>query len=108
MVYRSWPWCRSQSRSAESGRRSKLDVQVVGDGSGLAGQDEAGLSILGFEDVTRRHLDLAGNDGAHTRTAMAFAARVGYVDTCREQNIDKRGLRRPIDPVPLAVEIYFS
>jgi hypothetical protein len=108
MVYRSWPWRRSRSRSAELGRPSKLDVHRVGDGSGLAGQDEAGLTILGFEDVVRRHVDLTGYDGAHARPAVAFATRMGRIDACREQNIDKRRTRRPVNAMAMSVEIHFS
>jgi hypothetical protein len=97
-----------QSRSAELREPSKLDVHRVGDGPGLAGQDEARLTILGFEDVVRCHVDLTGDDGAHARSAATFAARVGHVDTCSEHHVNKRGLPRPIDATPLSVEFHFS
>lgn len=65
MVYRNLPWPRSQSRSAEP-PLSKLDVHRVGDGPGLARQDQAGPTILGLKYVARTHVDLAGHDAAHT------------------------------------------
>jgi hypothetical protein len=108
MVYRRWPWRRSQSRSAEPGRPSKFDADLVGERAGLAGQDETGLTILGFEDIARRHVDITGDDGAHARAAVSFAARVGHVDTLREQHVDERRLPWPSDAMPIPVEFHFS
>ncbi len=81
---------------------------VSDDGSGLAGQDEAGLTILGFEDIIGRHVDFTGNDAAHARAAPPFAARVGHVDARRHHHVDECGLRRPIEAMPLSVEIHVS
>jgi cation diffusion facilitator CzcD-associated flavoprotein CzcO len=83
-------------------------VHRVRDGSGLAGQDEAGLTVLGFEDVVRRHVDFTGYDGAHARTAPPFAARMRHVDARVQQHVDKRGLLWPTDEMPMSVEIHFS
>jgi hypothetical protein len=108
MVYRSSPWRRRQSQSAEPGRPSKLDPHVVGDWSGLAGQDQTGLTVLGFEDIARRHVDLTGNDGAHARAAVSLSARVGHVDARREQHIDEGGWPWPRDAMALSVECHVS
>ena len=108
MVYRRWRSRRRQSQSADLGLWSKLDVHLVGDRSDLAGQDEAGLTILGFEDVVRRHVDLTGNDGAHTRATTPFAARMRHVDACREHHVDKRRTPRPIDAMPMSIEFHVS
>jgi hypothetical protein len=108
MVYRKWPRHRSQSRSAELRRPSKLDVYLVGDGSGLAGQDQTRLPILGFKNVARPHVDLAGNHGAHARTAPTFAARVRYIDARLEQHVDERGPSRPTDAVAVPVQFHIS
>ena len=83
-------------------------MHCVGEGFGLTGQDQAGQTILGPENVVGRHLDLAGYDAAHARTAPPLAARVGHVDARRKQHVDERGLARPLDAMALAVEIHFS
>jgi hypothetical protein len=108
MVYRRWPWHRRQTRSAELGQPSKLDLNLGGQGPGLAGQDEAGLTILGFENVVRRHVDVAGNDSAHARAAPSFAARVRHVDTRREHYVDECGPLRPPDSMSVSVQFHLG
>jgi hypothetical protein len=88
--------------------RSKLDVHIGAHRPGLTRENQAVPEILGLEDVARRHVDLALDDGGYARTAAAFPARMGHINARIEQHVDQGLGARPAKPMPLTVEVYFD
>jgi hypothetical protein len=84
---------------------SELDAQIGAHRPGLTRQNQTVPQVFGFENVARRHVDVALEDGRHARTASPFKARVGYIDARIEQQVHQGLTARPAQPVSPTIQV---
>jgi hypothetical protein len=85
--------------------RSELDMQPRAHGVGLTRQNQSISQVIGLEDVARGHVNITLDQGRHARTAAAFPARMRHVETGIEQHVDQALTARPVQHVPLTVQV---
>jgi len=88
--------------------RSERDVKIGAGRPGLTRENQAVAQVVGFQDVACRHIDLAHDDGRHTRTAAAFPTRVGRVNARVEQHVDQGLTAWPAQTMPLTIQLDFD
>lgn len=81
---------------------------MVAGGPGLTRKNQTVSQVVCFQEVARRHDGLARDDGGHTRTAAALAARVGRVNARIEQQVDQSLTAWPTQTMSLTIQLHFD